>query len=119
MGGQGNVPRQVRRKRPLLPLHHPRPYARRGGDNGNRGRRKRPLLPPHHPRPYARRDFPPTRAMQASPPPSTPPPPLRERRGGIRTLFNVRAGMPLLPRPCRQVSAESYIPRDTWYCPAG
>src|SRR5216684_3274658 len=61
MGGQGNVPRQVRRKRPLLPLHHPRPYARR--------------------------DFPPTRAMQASPPPSTPPPPLRERRGGDKGII--------------------------------
>ncbi len=78
MGGQGNVPRQVRRKRPLLPLHYLRFYARDLGFSSNegdvsipsslypalalrkrfriflqRGRCWHPLLPPHHPRPYA------------------------------------------------------------------
>ncbi len=37
MGGQGNVPRQVRRKRPLLPLHHLRFYARDLGFSSNEG----------------------------------------------------------------------------------
>src|SRR5260370_40526236 len=81
---------------PSAPPSPPTPPApTRGGIFLQRGRCKHPLLPPHHPRPYARGE------------------------GGIMALFNVRAGMPLLPRPCRQVSSESYIPRDTWYCPAG
>jgi len=37
MGGQGNVPRQVRRKRPLLPLHHLCFYARDLGFSSNEG----------------------------------------------------------------------------------
>jgi hypothetical protein len=37
MGGQSNVPRQVRRKRPLLPLDHLRFYARDLGFSSNEG----------------------------------------------------------------------------------